>query len=455
MNITTNIEKAARGHDIDPIDAALMDIARMIQITQTMHDQAEDHYYGLARHIDRAGSPFEGRVAEIYPSGSFAIHAATRSRIKRDIHDVDAVVEIEGILGRDPQWVLDRLYEAIKGEPGSRYYDYLIEPNSRCITITYPDGVTVDLMPVARLEGTLPRVARLFHSKPEAGESYCKEINPKGFADTFNARVETSTTFQDRFDARRFLVEGRTYEQAVQEASRAAMRSSTTVRADTQSMPVFVPLDQKAPRVVALQLEKRFRDKRFRKHDDHRGRRKPPSVVLAAEALDAGPTHDSLLDEVVAVANHQLRRIRAAERRCEYLVVTNPAHKPDVFTDRWPAARSDQRLWSVDLEHLIDRLTALRRVGFTPALVLNVFDDLFGETTGMAALDAYHRAQSVQIENGTLGMTREGKLVGTAPKVIPAAPMLGAGVGGATTGLIRPARANTNMGGVIEDDHNR
>lgn len=146
MNISTNFEDFARKMEIDPVEAAVMDVARAVQITQTMHKSAENHYQGLARHVDRPGSPFEDMVDEVLPSGSFAIHAATRSRLKSDQHDVDAVLELNCPENSDPEWVLNTLYQAIKGPKGSKYHDYLVEKNSRCVTVTYPDGVTVDLI---------------------------------------------------------------------------------------------------------------------------------------------------------------------------------------------------------------------------------------------------------------------------------------------------------------------
>lgn len=441
MNIRTNFEDYARSLDIDPVEAALMDVARAIQITLTMHREAESHYRGLANHVDRPGSPFEDLVDEIYASGSFAIHAPTRSRLKRDQHDVDAVIELSVLPGSDPEWVLSTLYKAIKGDPDSKYHDYLIEKNSRCVTVTYPDGVTVDLMPVVRLAGTPERVANLFHHKPETGTQYHKEVNPKGFADHFNRQIETSQTFQDRFDARRFLVDGETYKTM---AKRMASDGST-IKADTQPMPVHVPLDQKSPRVVALQLIKRFRDKQFRKHDDHRGKRKPPSIIMAAIALEAGPVQDNLVGEVISLATRMRRRIQDAESYLRLLEVRNPAHTPDVFTDRWPEQRSDQQLWARDLQTLIDRLKTLQRVGFDPAAIQSTFDDLFGEKAGEAALRAYHQARVAQLEHGALGMKPGGEFK-------PAAPALGAGVS-AASGLITPARANTNMGGVVPDDN--
>lgn len=450
MNVRTNLEDFARSLDIDPIEAALMDVARAIQITSSMQEEADRHFRGLAQHVDRPGSPFEDLVVEIYPSGSFAIHTATRSRLKTDQHDIDAVLEIDVPLGTDPAWVLDELYIAVKGEKGSKYFDFVIEKNSRCVTVTYPDGVTVDLMPVVRIVGMPDRVANLFHYKPETNEKYFKEVNPKGFADHFNARVEVSETFRKRFDARRYLVDGETYAEL---SSRLSSETSFLAmqKADTQPMPVHIPLDQKSARVVALQLIKKFRDKRYRKHDDHRGKRKPPAIIMAAIALEAGPVNESLVDEVIEIAKRMRWLIRNAEQNLRILEVRNPAHNPDVFTDRWPSDRGDQQLWAGDLLTLIDRLETLKRVGFDPALIQSTFNDLFGETAGETALQAYHQAQTVQLENGALAMAPGGKLKAAMPTSSLAAPALGAGISSSAS-LVTPARANTNMGGVVPND---
>ncbi|MGO7924491.1 hypothetical protein ACC755_35905 [Rhizobium ruizarguesonis] len=85
-------------------------------------------------------------------------------------------------------------------------------------------------------------------------------------------------------------------------------------------------------RLVAIQLLKRFRDIQFRGRDGPC----PPSVVIAAMALDAGQMSDSLCDELIAIATHIQREIENAERDLRKVVVANPAHPADVFTDRWP-----------------------------------------------------------------------------------------------------------------------
>ncbi|WP_176705721.1 hypothetical protein [Rhizobium grahamii] len=98
-----------------------------------------------------------------------------------------------------PSGMLDKLYQAVKGDPGSRYYDFKVERNSRCATVTYPDGVTVDLMPVARLPGGPERSGVLFHHNAKRDEKYRKEVNPKAFTLQFNARIKSSDVFAFRY----------------------------------------------------------------------------------------------------------------------------------------------------------------------------------------------------------------------------------------------------------------
>ncbi len=435
---------------IDPVEAALMDVARAIQLTPTMHAEAMRRYEALASHVDRDGSPLEDKVDEVYPSGSFAIHAAIRSDISRDQHDVDAVLELSIGITSDPEDVLDELYSAIVSTTDKTYRGLKVERNSRCVTVHYSDGVTLDLMPVVRLVDNPPRVANLFHSKPETGEAYTKEVNPSGFARHFNMNVEHNATFARRFDQRRLLVEGATF---------ANQYSRVTVleKADTQPMPEHVPLDQKAPRVVALQIMKRFRDKRYRKHDDHKGQRKPPSVVMAALALEALSTSSSLTDEVIAVATAMRNAIILAEVQGKLVELRNPAHFPDIFTDRWPENRNAQRLWAADLQHLVEELSGLRRRGFDPVGAKGVFDDLFGQKIGTRILEDHFRVQNRAIEDGRAGMTPDGRPVSSAmPSNISNIGKAAAAVaiGGATTAndpapsIIRPLRSNTGMGDI-------
>jgi hypothetical protein len=263
-------------------DALLMDVARRIQLTKTKHEVAETNFRALCQYVDREGSPLENKVIEFYPSGSFATGTAIASRVAKDQHDIDVVMELDISPNSAPKDVLDVLFQAINGEKGSRYHGKVTQ-NSRCVTVEYGDGTTVDLMPIARITGP-ERAGNLFHYKRETGESHHKAVNPWGFAKYFNDHVDFDPAFHDLFEGRRLLVEGRIVE-----------------KADTQPMPEHVPIEEKSARVVALQLLKRNKDIAWRAPS--RNSRKPPSVALAAMALDAGSVHASLLDEVIAIAN--------------------------------------------------------------------------------------------------------------------------------------------------------
>lgn len=407
---------------IDRVDDLLMDIARLAQVPPSKHVEAIEHYVGLASHVDRAGSPLENKVLEIYPSGSFSIHCATYSRIRLPQHDVDAVVEMDAPQGTDPAWMLDQLYKAIKGERGSKYYDFKIERNTRCVTVIYPDGVTVDLMPVVRIPYGPERSANLFHHKPDTGERYRKEVNPKAFTNHFNANIASSAAFATKYWRRRMLVE------------------NLVEKAETQPMPDQLPIEQKSPRLIAIQLLKRFRDVQYRdKTRKDRGLRRPPSVVIAALALEAGPMSDSLTSELRAIAGYFLARIKAAESLGETLVVCNPAHTADVFTDRWPESRETQRLWQSDLERLCRALTALENGRFDPDEAHRLLKDLFGETLAEYAIEKHFAGQSEIAKVNGLGIAGSG-----AVRPALAAPAI-------VSGLVVPARASTNMEGVLDD----
>ncbi len=65
MGILINADVAA---SIDPLDGFLIDIARSAQVPKTKHEEAIEHYTDLCQHVDRQGSPLEGRVVECFLS---------------------------------------------------------------------------------------------------------------------------------------------------------------------------------------------------------------------------------------------------------------------------------------------------------------------------------------------------------------------------------------------------
>src|SRR5690606_10197976 len=143
-------------------------------------------------HIDREDSPLHGLVGDCYPSGSFGIGAVVASRVRTNQHDLDVVLELHMHRNTAPAVLLGMLYNAVRGEKGSRYYDKTTL-NSRCVTVEYADGFKVDMMPIVRDSSGIERQGELFHSKD--GESYRKPVNPYGFKTLYNEMVQTDPTF--------------------------------------------------------------------------------------------------------------------------------------------------------------------------------------------------------------------------------------------------------------------
>lgn len=392
-------------------DALLMDVARRIQLSATKHAEAEQHYQALCAHVDREGSPLHGKVIACYPGGSFATGTAIASRVSKDQHDVDVVIELDIPPRQDPSEVLVTLFIAIEGEEGSRYYGR-VTLNSRCVTVTYEDGTRVDLMPIARLDNTPLKAGNLFHWRREADEAYHKPVNPWGFADHFNREVAYDPAFATMFDARRQIADG------------------TLAKAETDPLPSQVPLSEKSSRVVALQLLKRNRDVRYRS----RSGRKPPSVVLSAMALEIGPARSGLVDEVINIASHISGRLQDHIRRYETITVRNASFQPDIFTDRWPGDVPAQDLYVRDLEHLQRQLGRLRSDNANLTEMRTILDDLFGETAAEFAVERFLDASRREAERGAMRF-------GSTGRVLTAA----AAVAGAATSTA--ARASTNMGG--------
>src|SRR4051794_30642565 len=111
-----NVVYPGQWPQISEADALLMDVARRIQLTKTKHDIAERNFRALCEYVDREGSPLHNRVVECYPSGSFATGTAIASRVAKNQHDVDVVIELDVDPNSPPATILGLLLEAINGE---------------------------------------------------------------------------------------------------------------------------------------------------------------------------------------------------------------------------------------------------------------------------------------------------------------------------------------------------
>jgi hypothetical protein len=400
------------------VDSALIECARRVQLSPSKHNSATQHYEALCSYVDRDESPLHGLVLGCFGAGSFGTGTATATSVSRDQHDVDVVIELNISSDTQPDTVLTTLYDAINGEPGTRYHGKVTR-NSRCVTVEYEDGVKVDLMPVARLNIYPERASNLFHWRPEKSEAYHKPVNPYDFREEFNSRVAQDRLFFEAFQRQAALAQDSAY---------------LLEKADAEPFPEIIPLEQKSPLVVAIQLIKRFRDIRYR---SRKGPRKPPSIAINAIAIDMKIEGLAFADIVVGLAERIRQKIVDADRLSLKISVANPAWEQDIFTDRWPESLDAQRLFAADLRELSSALINLKRAT-SDADVLEILTSLFGENVANVAIEKRFLSKAKAATLGGAGIGAGGTILSTVTSPAVA--------------KVTAIPKNTSFGGGVLDD---
>ena len=398
----------------DPLEAILAQVAVRIQLPPSRYQQAVERYRAISEWLEREGSPLKDRIARLYPQGSMAIRAIIASGTSDGNYDIDIVAELILRAGLPPKDVLDLLYGAIRGDPGSRYHA-MAKRRSRCVTVYYADGMHLDVTPVVLEPQRAPRTSYLFHDDPDEPEepSTTLLMNAWGFCESFKLRAQDETQFPAAF-------------------AKLARAQDVFAEADTEPVDPQEDPAAKSTDVVSLQFIKRFRNLRY----EGREMRMPPSVLLSKWVADGAIHRDSLLSALRHHVERIRKRIAMAESRGLLVSECNPTCDDDCFTDRWPLNRAAQRLFLSDLVELQRALAELRSGKQSIADMQELLVMLFGETHVRSAVEV--------VQSSVGGETRAGR---TRHK-------LGGGIlmgSGATSSAARTARRSTNYGGWIEE----
>ena len=399
------------------LDALLADISIRIQLSQTDYAKAVDRYEAVNSWIDRKGSPLKDRVDVFYPQGSMAIGAVIAARATNDEFDLDVVAQLDLPSWMTPQQVLDLLFNAINGEPGSRYHGK-VRRRTRCVTVEYADNMHIDVTPVIRRAHTPERESWIFHHRAEAPDepSFLCIANPYGFAEWFKISTPLDANFSEAYIER-----ATAYEQVAFAA------------AESEPVPTQQPVSRKSKAVIVLQLLKRWRNLCY---EDRAGRR-PPSILLSRLIADAANHTDSLSEELLHQARHLLAVFRTADRDGRLVHVANPVCDEDVLTDRWPESLQSQRRFLHDLDQLVHQLERLDGDCDLPEMK-EILVNLFGEAPAASAVTAFGEGMGQAIQAG-----QSRHRPGLGGLVIPA---IGLGTPAVTAEPVRTTPAHTFYG---------
>ena len=407
----------------EPVDLLLADVAIRVQLSRTDYGKAVERYETINEWIEREDSRLKDRVQLFYPQGSMAIGATIASRLRTDEFDIDVVAQLDLPQDVSPKGALDLLFEAIRGEPGSRYYR-MAERRTRCVTVSYADDMHLDVTPVVRMGGTPERQSIIFHHRAEAPQepSYRLVANPYGFAEWFKRNTPNDQAFADIYEKR--VGE---YEEALRILAE---------KAESEPVPSQEPAFRKSKAVIVLQLLKRWRNVQY----DARPGRKPPSIMFAKLIADAANHTDGLSEELLHQARHMLDVFRRCQGMGNLVRVANPACAEDVLTDRWPGTLRDQAIFIDDLENLIRQVERLME-GCDLGEMQKIMTELFGEAPTTEAFRSFNEKVGGLVRDG-----RSRHRAGAGGLVLP-----GAASAVATPSVARETPRHTFYGADDED----
>lgn len=396
---------------MSPLDIMLADISIRVQLSKTDYDKAVSRYGTLQDWIDRDDSPLAGRVTRMYPQGSMATGSTVARNSERDEYDIDIMTELDLPADTDPEIVLDLLFDAIRGERGSRYHDMTVR-HTRCVAVAYADGMHVDLTPAIIVPSRVERTSWIFHHKQDAPNEPQRRLlaNPFGLAAYFTANTPQDNDFASFYEQRslafdQMLIEG---------------------RAPGDPVPAQQPAYRKSRALISLQLLKRWRNVVYERRN-RSGLRRPPSVLLSKLVADqAGPTR-SLAEELHLQAAGILSRLKSERLLGRLIHEVNPTCQEDVLTDRWPGSHSAQDLMIADLEDFCAKMHALRCNGLSLMEMSKLLEQMFGERPARAAISEYVERQAALSQSGhTRVATGTGRILGagiaasTPARAVPA-----------------------------------
>lgn len=394
MNFNPLVRHA--GPTPDLADILLADVAIRIQLSKTDHDKAVDRFDTMRDWIDREGSDLHGLVSLLYPQGSMAAGSTVARVSDRDEYDIDVIADLEIRHDNNPQLVLDTLFNVIRGEPTSRYWGKVVR-HTRCVCVSYEDGMHIDLTPAVRLAGLPDRTSVIFHSKPDdpAVPHQHLRANPWGLAEWFKSQTTIEADFAKFFGER------------ADDYARIAAD-----RAPAEDVPDRKRADEKSRALIALQLIKRWRNVLFDRRERAKLRR-PPSVLLTKLIGDNANQTRSLGEELEHQAMCMLARFEYEVSRNSKIVEVNPTCPQDVLTDRWPKSMDDQKLMIGDLRDFIGKLGRLRSGKLDLSQMTAILEDLFGQRPVRKAVEDYL---------ASMGPNRTGRVVTPSGRVLaPAA----------------------------------
>lgn len=366
---------------IGQLEDLLRRVCLELQVSAPKHEVLEGHYEAVGRWLAQKGSPLADAGPVIYGQGSGAIGTLNKP-LGRDKYDLDAVCEFTAL-----DWSRLNALDVLNAvEARLRQHDTykpMIERKNRCIRLVYADGFHLDILPACPVslhvgEGPL--------KVPDREIKTWKDSYPKGYAKWFKTRSEY----------------------------RGPVRLTEAIRNDVEPLPDHLPMHEKEPLQLAVQLLKRHRDVAFQRKDNA-----PISIVLTTLAGQYYNGATNLYDVVDGILDGITRAIIA--NPMQRLVVLNPVNNKEYLSEKWNEAGTGYKNF---VEWVSTLSTAWKKLPRVQGLqnVVQTVGEMFGEEISKTALKNQTHHLSEMRKSNRIGVSTVagGLTMATALKSVPA-----------------------------------
>ena len=282
--------------DNTQIDMVLRQIAKELDITDEKYENAVASYNAVGTYLSNNINV----QVDIFPQGSFRLGTVIKPLSDEDDYDIDLVCKVNKYFS-NPKDLKNEVGQALKSS--DRYSKMLQEEGKRCWTLKYADEVQyhMDILPAIE-DITYDKDKKLkITNKDEISNIYTyTTTNPEAYFEWFNEKQK---------EEKRRLVES------------FAVQNNKNI----EEVPDY---KVKTTLQVALQILKRYRDKKFENNLEN----KPISIILTTIMAQIYTGENNVYELIKKFSNNYYKYIKIKDG-IEW--VENPVNSEENFADKW------------------------------------------------------------------------------------------------------------------------
>lgn len=283
-------------NDNTRIDMVLRQIAKELDITDEKYENAVASYNAVGTYLSNNINV----QVDIFPQGSFRLGTVIKPLSDEDDYDIDLVCKVNKYFS-NPKDLKNEVGQALKSN--DRYSKMLQEEGKRCWTLKYADEAQyhMDILPAIE-DITYDKDKKLkITNKDEISNIYTfTTTNPEAYFEWFNEKQK---------EEKRRLVES------------FAVQNNKNI----EEVPDY---KVKTTLQVALQILKRYRDKKFENNLEN----KPISIILTTIMAQIYTGENNVYELIKKFSNNYYKYIKIKDG-IEW--VENPVNSEENFADKW------------------------------------------------------------------------------------------------------------------------